>query len=43
MLSRQLEALRLNVSKLPPYEIVPYLQKIGYPYPTDEIKNLAIY
>ncbi|MEH2417067.1 prenyltransferase/squalene oxidase repeat-containing protein [Nostoc sp.] len=42
MLSRQVEVLRLNISKLPPYETISYLQKIGYPYPLNKIENLVI-
>ena len=41
MLSRQIEALRINVSKIPIYEISNYLQEIGYPNPTEEIEALV--
>ncbi len=41
MLSRQIEALRINVSKIPIYEITTYLQEIGYPNPTEEIETLV--
>lgn len=38
MLSRQIEALRINVSKIPTDEITTYLQEIGYPNSTEEIE-----
>ena len=41
MLSRQIEALRINVSKIPIYEITTYLQEIGYPNATEEIEALV--
>ena len=41
MLSRQIEALRINVSKIPIYEISNYLQEIAYPNPTEEIEALV--
>jgi len=42
MLSRQIEALRINVSSLSPDQITFYLQKIGYPEPAQEIEILAM-
>ncbi|MGB3649796.1 MAG: prenyltransferase/squalene oxidase repeat-containing protein [Rivularia sp. (in: cyanobacteria)] len=41
MLSRQIEALRINVSKIPIYAISNYLQEIGYPNATEEIESLV--
>ncbi|MEH2424171.1 MAG: prenyltransferase/squalene oxidase repeat-containing protein [Nostoc sp.] len=41
MLSRQVEALRINVSKLPIYQIGSYLQQIGYIQETNEIEKLV--
>ena len=41
MLSRQIEALRINVSKIPIYKITTYLQEIGYPNATEEIEALV--
>lgn len=41
MLSRQIEGLRINVSKIPSYEIGNYLQEIGYPNATEEIEALV--
>lgn len=41
MLSRQKEQLRINVSRISPYKISHYLQEVGYPNSTDEIKNLV--
>ncbi|MEH2253626.1 prenyltransferase/squalene oxidase repeat-containing protein [Nostoc sp.] len=41
MLSRQVEALRINVTKLPVYQIATYLQKIGYTQPPDKIETLV--
>lgn len=42
MLSRQIEALRINVSCLSPDKITSYLQTIGYPESTKEIEILVM-
>ncbi len=41
MLSRKIEALRINVSKIPIYAITTYLQEIGYSNATEEIEALV--
>jgi hypothetical protein len=42
MLSRQIEALRINVSSLSPNQITFYLQEIGYSESTNEIETLVL-
>lgn len=42
MLSRQIEALRINVSWLPPDKIASYLQQVGWLEPAHEIETLAL-
>jgi len=41
MLSRSTSnGIRLYITRLQPQQIIPYLQAIGWPYPTEEIKAL---